>query len=78
MFGLSRNEIATVRKRYPEGTKVRLVHMEDAQAPPAGTQGTVQFVDDAGQIHVSWSNGSSLAVLLDAGDRISVVAPKGK
>ncbi len=30
---------------------------------PSGLKGKVCYVDDAGQIHVNWENGSSLAVL---------------
>ena len=36
--------------------------MDDIQAPPAGTKGTVRGVDDIGSIMVSWDNGSSLSV----------------
>ena len=52
------------RKTYPVGTRVRLVKMDDTQAPPAGTLGTVRFVDDAGTIHVNWDNGSSLGLVV--------------
>mgnify|MGYP002150417403 FL=1 len=37
--------------------------MDDRQAPPRGTEGTVQFVDDAGTIHVQWDTGSSLGLV---------------
>ncbi|WBW49428.1 DUF4314 domain-containing protein [Peptoniphilus equinus] len=37
--------------------------MEDIQAPPIGTKGTVRGVDDIGSIMVSWDNGSSLSVV---------------
>ncbi|WP_297025712.1 DUF4314 domain-containing protein, partial [uncultured Dialister sp.] len=46
-----------------EGTRVRLIAMDDRQAPPRGTEGTVQFVDDAGTIHVQWDTGSSLGLV---------------
>lgn len=46
-----------------EGTRVRLISMDDRQAPPRGTEGTVQFVDDAGTIHVQWDTGSSLGLI---------------
>ena len=52
-----------LREEYPEGTRVELVEMDDQQAPPVGTKGTVYLVDDIGSIHVSWDNGSTLAVL---------------
>jgi len=37
--------------------------MDDPQAPPVGTQGTVIAVDDIGSILVSWDNGSGLNVV---------------
>lgn len=52
-----------LRKEYPKGTKVELVKMVDFQAPPVGTKGEVQYVDDIGTIHVSWETGSSLGVV---------------
>lgn len=52
-----------LRKQYPPGIRVELIRMEDVQAPPTGTQGTVIGVDDIGSIMVSWDNGSSLSVV---------------
>ena len=31
--------------------------MDDPQAPPVGTKGTVRGVDDIGSIMVAWDNG---------------------
>ena len=59
----SRERIAVLRRMYPKGTMVQLLLMEDAQAPPPGTLGKVQGVDDAGQILVHWRTGSSLNLL---------------
>ena len=59
----SRERIAVLRQNYPKGTMVELISMEDAQAPPSGTLGEVQGVDDAGQILVHWRTGSSLNLL---------------
>ena len=39
--------------------------MDDIAAPPPGTKGIVQFVDDIRTIHVNWENGSSLGVCYD-------------
>jgi hypothetical protein len=52
-----------LRQIYPTGTRVELVQMEDVQAPPVGTQGTIYGVDDTGSLLVSWDNGSSLNVI---------------
>ena len=37
--------------------------MDDIQAPPIGTEGTVIGVDDIGSIMVRWDNGSGLSVV---------------
>lgn len=59
---ISKEALQAVRTRYPAGTRVVLDRMEDIQAPPMGTLGTVLFVDDIGTIHVTWDTGSSLGV----------------
>lgn len=46
-----------------KGIRVRLISMDDMQTPPAGTEGTVQYVDDAGTIHVHWDTGGSLGLV---------------
>lgn len=53
------------KKRYPKGTHIELIYMDDPQAPPTGTQGIVDFVDDIGQIHIKWENGSGLPLNTD-------------
>lgn len=55
--------LKSLREEYPKGTRVELIRMEDVQAPPIGTKGTVAFVDDIGTIHVMWENGSSLGIV---------------
>ena len=37
--------------------------MDDVQAPPIGTQGTVTGVNDTGSLLVNWDNGSGLNVV---------------
>lgn len=54
------------RKMYPPGTRLELVSMADSYAPiPAGTKGTVDHVDDIGQIHMKWDNGWAVALCPD-------------
>lgn len=67
------NNIAEIKETYPVGTKVRLLYMDDCQAPPVGTCGTVTAVDDVGDIHVKWDNGSGLALIPEA-DKFEVIA----
>ena len=63
MFGISRETVELLRREYPVGCRVELLQMEDVQAPPIGTKGTVRGVDDIGSIMVSWDTGSSLSVV---------------
>jgi len=49
-----------LRKTYRKGMRVQLERMDDVQAPPKGTRGTVVGVDDMGSVMVHWDNGSSL------------------
>ena len=72
----SKAEIERLRKRYPAGTKVELVSMNDKQTPPAGTVGRVWGVDDAGSILVRWENGSSLSLIPEEDEfKVLGVAP---
>ena len=64
----SREQIERLRKLYPAGTVVELISMDDAQAPPAGTLGTVWGVDDAGSILCRCQNGSSLSLIPEVDD----------
>lgn len=59
----SREIVQMVREQYPVGCRVVLVRMDDIQAPPVGTKGTVRGVDDTGSVMVRWDNGSSLNVV---------------
>lgn len=60
---LSAAEIREIKENYPPGTRIQLIQMEDQWAVPSGTRGTVDFVDDQGQIHPKWDNGRSLAIV---------------
>ena len=55
----SREIVERIRREYPAGTRVELVRMDDAQAPLAGTLGTVLGVDDTGSLLMRWDNGSA-------------------
>ena len=59
----SREQIAALRERYPRGTRVELLGMDDPQAPPIGAMGEILGVDDAGQLLVRWETGSSLSLI---------------
>lgn len=64
-MGFPRKEIVeAVRARYPKGTQVELVSMDDPYSRlKPGDRGTVKSVDDTGTVHVSWDCGSGLGVV---------------
>ena len=62
MSFISKTALLRLREIYKPGTRVELVKMDDIQAPPPGTRGTVRGVDDIGSIMVSWDTGGSLSV----------------
>ncbi len=59
----SRQIVLKLREQYPAGSRVVLDKMDDPQAPPIGTEGTVIGVDDTGSVMVNWDNGSGLNVV---------------
>lgn len=67
-----RKTVERIRAQYPVGTRVRLLSMDDPQAPPIGTEGTVLGVDDAGHIMMSWDSGGSLNLVYGV-DRFQTV-----
>lgn len=60
---ISDRQLEALRKQYPDGTRVELLQMDDIQAPPPGTMGTVYGIDDTGSLLVRWDNGSGLSVI---------------
>ncbi len=63
MRTISKELLDLLRKRYPAGTRVELISMNDAYAKlPKGSTGSVISVDDLGTIHVCWDCGSSLGI----------------
>ncbi len=56
-------KIQMLREQYPKGTRIELVSMDDPQAPPLGTLGTVVCVDDAFQLVMQGDNGQSLSLI---------------
>lgn len=63
-FEKERRMAQRYKAEYPPGTRVVLHHMDDPYAPvESGTRGTVKHVDDAGQLHMQWDNGRTLALV---------------
>jgi len=57
------NDIERIKRIYTIGTRIKLNYMSDDYGVESGTLGTVDFVDDEGQIHMNWDNGRTLALI---------------
>ncbi len=56
------------------GRRIRLVKTTDAYTElKPGAEGTVDFVDDIGTVHVKWDCGSFLGMIWSEGDRWTVL-----
>lgn len=64
MKTIPKETLTVLREKYPAGTTVELVHMDDPYTSlTAGDKGTVRHVDDMGTVHISWDCGSSLGAV---------------
>ena len=68
--------INEIRELYPAGTQIVLEEMSGESQMPYGLKGTVNFVDDMGQIHMNWENGSSLALHVEEDSFEKVEVPE--
>ncbi|MBO5638637.1 MAG: DUF4314 domain-containing protein [Oscillospiraceae bacterium] len=68
----NKETVERIHRMYPAGTRVELAFMDDPQAPPVGTKGTVLGVDDTGSLLMKWDNGSGLNVVYGE-DRVAKV-----
>ena len=69
----SKEEVAELRRKYPEGTLIKLIKMDDPRPVPSGTIGIVKAVDDGGNIHCDWWRyRSSLAIIPSKDDFVVI------
>ena len=57
--------VAYLRTVYKPGTRVVVIRMEDPFPVETGTEGSVDYVDDAGTIHCRFDNGRYLGLIPD-------------
>lgn len=74
----NKDYIEHLRRKYPPGTRLQLSCMEDEFPVPPGSMGTVECIDDAGQIHVDWDCGRSLALIPGVDSFSRLPSPKEK
>ncbi len=72
-------QLEQLRKEYPIGTRVELIHMDDPYNKKLvpGCKGTVRWVDDWGTIHVNWDCGSGLGIVYGEDSCRKVVEENG-
>jgi len=56
----TRSAVERIRSQCKAGMRIELIEMDDPQALPAGTRGTIIAVDDIGSLIVNWDNGCGL------------------
>ena len=73
------SQLEQLRKEYPIGTRVELIHMDDPYNKKLvpGCKGTVRWVDDWGTIHVNWDCGSGLGIVYGEDSCRKVVEENG-
>ena len=61
---MDHKQVQRIKEQYPQGTRIRLIGMDDPYAPILpGTEGTVNVVDDIGTLHCTFDNGRTLGVI---------------
>lgn len=51
-----------LNRRFQKGDRIEIIDLIDMKTVPAGTRGTVQGVDKAGNVLMLWDNGSTLPI----------------
>lgn len=61
---MNTKNVKNIKETFLPGTIIRCLSMDDKQAIPSGTLGVVTHVDDMGTIHMVWTTGSTLGLIV--------------
>lgn len=62
---MNSKQITDIKNKFPKGTVIKLINMDDIHAPIPGCLGRVIKVDDIGTIFVLWETGDYLGLRAD-------------
>lgn len=75
MKNILKERLALLRDQIPAGSRILLKEMCNDPFPvKPGTWGTLNYIDDIGQLHVDWDTGSTLALIIGV-DHFTVLSP---
>lgn len=71
---LDKRKIEALKQKYPSGTRVEAVYVsaDPIKKVEGGDRGTVEYVDNAGGIHINWDK-SGKAILLHGTDGYTLI-----
>ena len=76
MQSVPREWLDFLRQQFPKDSRIQLTEIGGNHRPISpGSTGKLDYIDDAGQFHVKWDNGCTLALVLGE-DRFSVYLPE--
>lgn len=76
MQSVPREWLDFLRQQFPKDSRIQLTEIGGNPRPISpGSTGKLDYIDDAGQFHVKWDNGCTLALVLGE-DRFSVYLPE--
>ena len=77
MQSVPREWLDFLRQQFPKDSRIQLTEIGGNPRPISpGSTGKLDYIDDAGQFHVKWDNGCTLALVLGE-DRFSVYFDMG-
>lgn len=60
----NKEQVAQVRRQYPQGTRIEVTRIDDPYSKlAAGSRGTVEYVDDTGSLFCAFDNGEHIGLL---------------
>lgn len=68
MFDVGFKNYKYLQEKYPPGTRIQLIRMQDPYPLPAGSKGTVISVGRLGNIFMNWDDGSTLSLCVGIDD----------